>query len=132
MMINTGFRPRYRHHYKGAQGTPQKRGHLFNLATDDQAYYIEMMVPGFDKSQIQIEVKEGHLIISNREIEEANNNLNYHRRTFKKRDFSKSFILPEDVKEDGISAKVENGILNIRLQKEVKEEKDTSRTIAIS
>lgn len=130
-MISTGFRPRQRHTYRNHKNcTPGvTRGPMFNAGESKEAYHIELAIPGWSREDISIESKEGHLVVTGKAPEKKDNDIRFHRRMFSLTDFEKSFIIPEDVDNDKISAKFDSGILYITLNKD--EEKITPRSIEI-
>lgn len=91
----------------------------------DKQYLITMDIPGMDKDKINVEVKEGMLIISGErrsEIENNNNNQYYHQeRSFGS--FMQTIPLPEDAKSDQIEANYKNGVLTVTVARLKKEEK---------
>ena len=66
------------------------------------------------------------------EHKEEDKKQHYLRREFSYTNYQQNYSLPEDVDKDGISAKVENGILTVVLPKMKKEETKVSRMIEIS
>lgn len=95
----------------------------------DGVYHVEMDIPGYDKKDINIEVKDGYLTVTaSKEKEEENKDKNYIRRERVYGSFSRSFALG-DVDVDKIDAKFENGILDIVIPKE--EVIETKKTIEI-
>jgi HSP20 family protein len=101
-----------------------------NISQDDQAFHIEMAVPGFSREDIKITVEEDVLkIFSERNKEEANKEnaeKSFTMREFGHRDFCRSFSLNEKIDQDGIRAEYSNGILSLTLprKKEVKSVKE--------
>ena len=64
-----------------------------NITEDDNAFLLELLVPGFDKDQINIEVSKG-LITLSAEIEsqsQETSSLKTHRKEFMRRSFKRSF-----------------------------------------
>ena len=55
----------------------------------------------------------------------------YLRREFSYTKFQRTLVLPDDVDKDGISAKVENGVLNIVLPKVKKQETAAHKNIEV-
>ena len=77
---------------------------------------------------------EGNLIIkmeSKHENKEEDKNTRYLRREFSYSKYEQTLILPDDVKKDAISARVENGVLTVDLPKVVEEKVKVSRQIEI-
>ena len=92
-----------------------------NITETDQAYQVEMAVPGFGKEDFKINLEKDVLSIST-EIESAEKTeeqpeMNYRMREFGRRNFCRSFSIPEAVDKDGIKAEYNNGILMITLPK---------------
>ena len=90
-----------------------------NIEELENDYIVSVEVPGVSKKDITIDYEEGYLTISV-EKKEENSNKNYIRKEITETSFSRSFYL-EDVNEDKIKAKLEDGILTIKIEK-VKQE----------
>ncbi len=100
-----------------------------DIYEEDGMYHVEMDIPGYDKKDINIEVKDGYLTVAaSKEKEEESESKNYIRRERTYGSFSRSFALG-DVDVDKIDAKFENGILDIVIPKE--EVVETKKTIEI-
>ena len=84
----------------------------------DNNYYIEMDAPGFDKNEIQIEVKDNNLIITAEKTNEVNeeDTKNYIHRERSYGKVQRSFYL-RDLDANKIEASFENGVLNIIVPK---------------
>ena len=107
-----------------------------NVKEDEKAYTLEMAAPGLKKEYCRVSVNEdGNLCVAienKMEHKEENKKQHYLRREFSYSNFEQSYTLPDDVKKEEISAKVENGILTVTMPKETKEEqKKTTRAIEI-
>lgn len=89
------------------------------------AYFLDAEMPGFDQSEIEMSVKGGMLTISAEHKEEEGSE-NENRYGFTSRAFHRSFSL-EGVDENGISAEYKNGVLSVRLPKELPAEPETRR-----
>ena len=87
-------------------------------------YHIEMDIPGFDKNDISIEVKDGYLTISAEKNEEDNKEeKNYIRKERSYGKYERSFYLG-DLDSENIEAEFNNGILKVTVpKKEVVENK---------
>lgn len=93
-----------------------------NVVDNEKNYEIEVAAPGLKKKDFNVTVENGILTISGKtEKEEEEKKKNYTRKEFTSRSFSKSFTLPEDVEEEDVVAKYEDGILKLNLNKSVKE-----------
>ena len=101
-----------------------------DIKETDSNYVLEVDLPGFDKKDINMQLENGYLQISARrehKFEEGQDKKgNFIRRERSFGQFSRSFYVG-DIKEEDIDAKLENGILTIKLPKEKKEEPKTKR-----
>jgi HSP20 family protein len=79
-------------------------------------YLVSLAVPGFKKEDLTIDV-EGNMLTVSSEKEETKKEVDemYSRNEYSFQSFSRSFTIPEDVKQDNIEAQYEDGILKIRL-----------------
>jgi HSP20 family protein len=105
-----------------------------NITENDKSYQVELVAPGIDKKDFNLNVEDDRLTISyehKEENEEKNDVKKFLRREFKSTSFSKSFTLPENVNADKISAAYQNGVLQVIIPKE-KEKSKLSRLIKIS
>lgn len=105
---------------------------LSNVSENDNEYLIELSAPGFKKENINIQLENDILKISSN-IEDKNEEKGegYFRREFRKSSFERSFIIPDNVNKDEISASMEDGILNVKIPKMKKEEKKENIKITI-
>jgi len=96
------------------------------LKLEDQRnkYLLSASLPNFDKSHLKLTVKDGLLTVSGEQIEEKKDEHSYSKSS---KFVSRSMRVPENVDEDSISAKYENGTLNVSLPKleKPKEKRDT-------
>ncbi|NLK93673.1 MAG: Hsp20/alpha crystallin family protein [Clostridiales bacterium] len=105
-------------------------GFKADIKETKDGYLVDAELPGVDKKDISIEYKNNILTISAKKSEEKNEkNEDYIRKERVYGDFKRSFNV-ENVKEELIKAKFENGVLNIELPKEDKN--DESYKIKIS
>jgi len=89
-----------------------------NTREADDAYYIEVDLPGVKKENISIDVKDNILTISGeRVVEEKRKDDEFYRVESVYGKFARSFTLPEDVDSDKIEAKAENGVLIVKIPK---------------
>ena len=107
-----------------------------NIKETDKSFELDLAVPGMDKKDFKIELKDGSITISAKhenKVEETNEKERYSRREFCYQSFSRSFVLAEDlVDTEGINAKYENGILNVSIPKKSNTQINLSREIQIS
>ena len=106
-----------------------------NVKESDKAYTVELAAPGMKKEDFSVHINdEGNLIIKmeqKQEKKEEDKNTRYLRREFSYSKFEQTLILPDDVKKEDISAKVEHGVLTVELPKVVEEKVKVSRQINI-
>lgn len=108
-----------------------------NVKEDNKAYTMEMAAPGIKKEFCRININnDGNLevAIENKlEHKEENKKEHYIRREFSYSNYQQTFVLPDNVEKDNISAKVDNGVLTIIMPKINKtEEKQNKRQIEIA
>ncbi|MFK8056857.1 MAG: Hsp20/alpha crystallin family protein [Saprospiraceae bacterium] len=100
-----------------------------NTFETDEAYNLELSLPGWDKQEVNLKVDGEILVVTGKQ--EVEGELNYRRREFGLTSFEKSFHLPETVDVDGIAATLERGILSIGLPK-VPAAQPVRKAIAVS
>ena len=84
---------------------------------DDEVYVITLAVAGFKKSEIEIELKEGNLLIHGNVEKKEETGIEYLHKGIAERDFFRSFKLAEYVEVK--SAKLEDGLLKVELFRNV-------------
>ncbi|MCB0430934.1 MAG: Hsp20/alpha crystallin family protein [Flavobacteriales bacterium] len=93
-----------------------------NVVDNEGNYEIEVAAPGFKKDDIQVTVENGVLTITGKvENESEEKKKNYTRKEFSSQSFTKRFTLPENVEQDKLSAKYEDGVLRLVVNKREKE-----------
>ena len=101
----------------------------------DTENVMEVAVPGIKKEFCRVNIDDDgnlEIAIENKlEHKEENKKEHYLRREFSYSNYQQSYILPEDVDREKISAKVLNGVLEIELPKVVKNEQKVQRKIEI-
>jgi HSP20 family protein len=101
-----------------------------DIRQDDKNYIIEAELPGYDKKDIKVELKNNYLTISaSKEEEKEEENEGYIRRERRSGEVCRSFYV-EGIDQKDINAKYKNGILELTLPKKDKEE-ETSAMIDI-
>lgn len=90
-----------------------------DVSEDAEAYHIHVAAPGLSKDAFKVEMEDRRLTISGeRKFERQENGKRYHMVETQYGVFSRSFTLPADVKNDGIKAVYENGLLNVYVPKD--------------
>lgn len=99
--------------FRGSENSP-----AINVIDNEDNFEVEAIVPGFTKDDIHVAIENGVLTISGKtEKEESEKDKNYTRKEYSYRSFSQSFTLPENIDDDDVKAKYENGILHLTLNK---------------
>ena len=111
-----------------------------NVKESEKAFTMEIAAPGLKKEFCKVNINnEGNLVVKIEKKAEHEDKpckgecerFHYVRREFSYTNYEQTYILPDEVDKDAISAKVEDGILSIELPKIKREEGKTSRQIAI-
>jgi molecular chaperone IbpA len=85
---------------------------------DENQYQITMAVAGFREDELEITSEQNTLVISGRQDDEGDDR-NYLYRGIAARNFERKFQLAEHVRVT--SARLENGLLHVALQREIPE-----------
>ena len=107
-----------------------------NIMETKENYKLELCIPGLTKDDVKLSIDtEGNLVVEmtkETKNEKKNEEMRYLRHEFSVEHFRQTVMLPEDIHKEQISAKVENGILDIVIPKvTVEEKKQTVQTIEI-
>jgi len=104
-----------------------------NIKEDEKQYSLELAIPGINKNDLKIDMKEDVITISSEMKKESEeNNDGYKRKEFSYSAFSRSFYVPENVNKEKIEASYKDGVLSVTLPKEDEEKSKISKTIEIS
>jgi len=91
---------------------------LVDIRETDESLVLQAELPGIEKKDMKIEVKDGVLTISGeRRYEKETTEKNVHRieRAYGK--FTRSFSLPTNVDAEKVDAAMKDGVLEVRLSK---------------
>ncbi len=109
-----------------------------NIMETKDNYKLELCIPGLTKEDVKLSIDaEGNLVVemvkeNKSEKKENKEEMRYLRHEFSVEHFRQTVMLPEDIHKEQISAKVENGILDIVIPKvTVEEKKQTMQTIEV-
>ena len=101
----------------------------------DGTYELDIDLPGFKKDDVQAELKDGYLTINAQtqgESEDKDEQGTYVRKERFSGKCSRTFYVGDDVEEDDIKAKFEDGVLKIAVPKKQEQPKlEEKKTIAI-
>jgi len=104
---------------------------LVNTRQSDDAYHIEVDLPGIKKEDVDINIEENILTISGkRELKNEVKEENYYKIESSYGTFSRSFTLPQKINLDKIEASTHDGVLEITIAKQ-KELVNKSKKIEI-
>ena len=104
-----------------------------NIRENGDHYTVTLAAPGLTKDDIEINVENNMLTISSeKEALEESKEEKYTRKEYSYNSFSRSFTLPDDIKQEAIDARYENGELKITLpRKEEAKKVAATKRIAV-
>lgn len=89
-----------------------------NANETDNSFELQVIAPGLKKEDFKLNIEKNVLTISFEQKEEAKDETTkWLRKEYKFRSFKRSFTLNEKISTSGITAKYNDGILNISLPK---------------
>lgn len=94
-----------------------------DISEDDKMLYIHAELPGLTKDDFKITVNDDSLLVikgsknKENEVKNTGNGRTYHRIERSYGEFTRSFMLPDNVKKDSVKAKFEEGVLHLSLEK---------------
>ena len=86
--------------------TPIVQSRKYFVDEKEDSFILEMPVPGFEQDAINLEVDNDMLVITGKDSD-----------SYWTEDFTKKFKLPNTVDQNGIKAKISEGVLRINLSK---------------
>ena len=100
----------------------------------ENAYFVDMDLPGYDEKTIEIHINGNSLSISSKQDDSAEEKQESEQGTYILRErrlnsFSRSFKLPENSDPEAVNAAFKNGILSLEIKKKAEAQK---RTIQIN
>ncbi|MEZ5557264.1 MAG: Hsp20/alpha crystallin family protein [Pseudomonadales bacterium] len=102
-------------HLGGAEWSP-----AVDITETDEAYRIDLEIPGVPGDQVNVSVKDGVLTVEGERRFEAEANGRRQRIERRYGRFARRFRLPEDVEDDAISARARDGVLELTVGKKAK------------
>ena len=101
-----------------------------DVSETDKEYHLELTIPGVEKENITIDLKDNFIIITGeRKKVERESTKKYLKEETVYGSFKRSFQLPENIDMEAISAELNQGVLNIVIPKD--EKKVLTKTISI-
>ena len=126
MLLPRGRDPLYGKHSKNLMKT--------DVRETENSYELDVDLPGFKKEDVNVELKNGYLTIATSKSldkDEKDQKGRYIRQERYAGAMSRSFYVGEDVQPSEISAKFENGILQLSVPKAEQKRLPKTTTIAI-
>ena len=105
-----------------------------DIKEKDGMYLLDIDLPGFEKENIKAELNDGYLTISatrNTSEDKSDEESGYVYRERSCGSCSRSFYVGENLTQEDIKAKYENGILRLSVPKKEAKPVETKKTIAI-
>ena len=126
MMVPQGRDPLYGKHAKNLMKT--------DVRETESTYELDVDLPGFTKDEVNVELKNGYLTIQaakGLDKDQSDKKGKYIRQERYAGACSRTFYVGEGVEPEDVTAKFENGILQLSIPKEAKKQlpKNTSVTI---
>ena len=114
-----------RHHFKRKFRKMMKRklahhyGHFpkVNVQELDDRYELFVYAAGYSKSDFTVNLTDNTLIVAVNQIANDLSDSDWRRQEFRPRKFERQFELNEKIDKEAISAKYEDGILKVTLEK---------------
>ena len=91
-----------------------------DIKETEHDYEMQVDLPGFDKKDISVSLKNGYLTVNAAKQEKEEDGHKYVRRE-RNYSCSRSYYVGEGITEKDVKAKYENGILSLTVPKETKE-----------
>ena len=127
MMVPQSRDPLYGKHGKNLMKT--------DVRETENSYELDIDLPGFKKDDVQAELKDGYLTITAQtqsESEDKDEEGTYVRKERFSGKCSRTFYVGDDIEEDDIKAKFEDGVLKIAVPKKQEQPKlEEKKTISI-
>lgn len=97
-----------------------------DIKENHKKYVVLAEVPGFDKDQVQVQVRGGYLTITAKRSEEQEEKDDYrYLRQERSSTMVRTIPLPEDIEEEGITAEYKHGLLEISIPRTERGEPET-------
>jgi HSP20 family protein len=91
---------------------------IANISETDKEFVIKAELPDVDRKDVHVSVENGRVtIMGERSMDEEDSDATQHRIESLYGSFSRSFVLPDNVDAQKITAKSDKGILKVRLPK---------------
>jgi HSP20 family protein len=115
-----GFAPAANNHERNQAGSVMKT----DIKEDENGFDIVMDLPGFKKENVKAQIRDGYLVIqaeTRTDNEEKDDKGKYLRRERYYGNCQRSFYVGDEITEEDIKARFEDGVLNINIPKKEKQ-----------
>jgi HSP20 family protein len=102
---------------RGSQFSNRSPKPAANIYESDKEYHIEVAVPGLDRNQIKMTLDDDMLKIHASALSEEKKDADYNNFEFDYSNFERTFVVPDTVDREKITARYNNGILHVVLPK---------------
>ena len=119
---------------KALYGKHAKNMMKTDVRETDDSYEVDIDLPGFKKDEVKVALKDGYLTVSaakGLDKDEEDKKGKYIRKERYAGAMQRSFYVGENLTQEDIKAKYENGILRLSVPKKEAKPVETKKTIAI-
>jgi len=104
-----------------------------NITESAKEFRLELAAPGLQQKDFNVEIENNVLKISaEKEEEDVQRDGDYSRKEYSFNSFVRTFELPENIRQAGIDAKYENGVLKITIPKQQETQTRPVQKISVS
>lgn len=105
-----------------------------DIEETDKEYHVYSDAPGMSPEDIKVEVNDNVITISgeHKEVHREKEGRRAHRTERTVRRFTRSFVLPPDAKEEGISASLDKGVLKVSVPRTPPPPRPQPKRIAVT
>ena len=93
-----------------------------DVTEDDSQYHVQVALPGLKKDDIHVDLQDRRLTISGeRQEEKEEKETKHHLTETRYGKFERSIMLPNNINQDKVDARFEDGILKLDIEKKEKQ-----------
>lgn len=102
-----------------------------NIKETKENYELTIDLPGVNKEDVNVSLKEGNLTVTCKKIENKKDESVFLLKERFEGTYSRSYYVGDEIKIQDITAKMENGVLSLTINKKKIEEKPTEQVVPI-
>lgn len=103
-----------------------------NTRESEDAYHLELDLPGVKKEDIKVDIEDNNLIISGeKKLKEELKEENYYKVESYYGEFKRSFAIPKEADVENIHAESRDGVLEVTIPKLKKETVETTKRVEV-